>query len=171
MRTNGFTLIELLVVVIIIATLTAVALPSYRRAVDRSKAAEAMQVLPALYEARERWVVLNQCKWNGAGITCPSATTPTVKMLDVEVNGTANGSVLKTELFEYNIFPGVSGDGTYQQCVTAKPLWGGLDAIIYYRGDKFSCVDIDENEISCDILNVTPEPPSTNSTKYRTGCI
>ncbi len=174
MRTNGFTLIELLVVVIIIATLTGIALPSYRRAVERSKAAEAMQVLPALFEARERYMTINQCTWGVAGTPqCPSGVgNPTVQKLDVEVNGTANGQFLTTQFFKYDILSGVTGDTvSYQPCVTAKPLWGGLDAMIYYRGDKFSCVDIDADEISCDILNVTPEPPASEPYKYRTGCI
>ncbi|MBR2082985.1 MAG: prepilin-type N-terminal cleavage/methylation domain-containing protein [Elusimicrobiaceae bacterium] len=52
---QGFTLIELLVVVLIIGVLSAVALPQYQTAVERSRATEALTQMNAVRTALERY--------------------------------------------------------------------------------------------------------------------
>ena len=56
---KGFTLIELLVVVLIIGILAAIALPQYTKAVERSRMAEAVQVLGDLATAQSIYYMTN----------------------------------------------------------------------------------------------------------------
>ena len=59
MNKKGFTLLELLVVVLIIGILAAIALPQYRLAVDKTRYASLMNITKGLFEANERFYLLN----------------------------------------------------------------------------------------------------------------
>lgn len=56
---KGFTLIELLVVVLIIGILSAIAVPQYEFAVEKSRAAEPLAVLKSIREAQELYFMSN----------------------------------------------------------------------------------------------------------------
>ena len=58
-KNAGFTLIELLVVVLIIGILSAVALPQYQKAVEKSRAAEAVQLLRYMHQQGELCILAN----------------------------------------------------------------------------------------------------------------
>ena len=55
----GFTLIELLVVVLIIGILASVAMPQYNKAVEKSRATQALAILKSLYAAQETYYMAN----------------------------------------------------------------------------------------------------------------
>ena len=58
MNTKGFTLIELLVVVLIIGILAAIALPQYFKAVEKSRAAEALSLFGSIVGAEQRYYMV-----------------------------------------------------------------------------------------------------------------
>ena len=59
MQTGGFTLIELLVVVLIIGILASIAIPQYQKAVEKSRAMEAVQLLKTVEQSVEAYHLAN----------------------------------------------------------------------------------------------------------------
>lgn len=69
---KGFTLIELLVVVLIIGILSSVAFPQYTKAVEKSRAMQAVIVVRSVRDAQEVYYMAN------------GSYAPTLDLLDIE---------------------------------------------------------------------------------------
>lgn len=87
-KISGFTLIELLAVVLILSILTSIAVPQYRKAIQRTKAANALINLKTAFEAAKRSYV-------------QSSSWPTgLDHLDVAFFNVINGN--QVDGFEYS---------------------------------------------------------------------
>ena len=108
MNKKGFTLIELLVVVLIIGILAAIALPQYFRAVEKSRAAEALSLFGTIAGAQQRYYLVND------------AYTEDFSTLDLDFtdkNGTAaTGSSFQTSNFTITL----SGTGAGAKVVANR---------------------------------------------------
>lgn len=78
---KGFTLIELLVVVLIIGILSAVALPQYTKAVEKSRATEAITLLGNLANAEEIYKMST------------GSYTTDLSLLDIQLPGVGSSTV------------------------------------------------------------------------------
>lgn len=167
MHPKGFTLIEMLVVVLIIGVLTAVAMPQYRKVMDRSKVAEALQLLPALWEARERWILENGYHW-GNNSTQDSiydangnqVAWPNLEDLDIEVKVRGTGPAsFTTENWSYSWdHCGTCNNGSRPVRVTPATGWRfGTNfhqrVQLSYSGRRLCCTSIG-GTAPCTWLNV-----------------
>jgi type IV pilus assembly protein PilE len=74
-RSRGFTAIELLIAIVIVGVLAAIAYPSFRGAIDRSRRADAIGALLLAQLAQERWRA-NQVTYGNLGeIGVPSRSS------------------------------------------------------------------------------------------------
>lgn len=135
---KGFTLVELLAVVLIMAILTAIALPQYRRSVERARVAEALQMLPAIFDARER--LMTERGWNFSSSSLPPIS---FSKLDIDMKGKKDGDTkMLTENFSYSLADSCAGVvcSTTDLWVSATFLKGTYKGTrLFYKGGNITC--------------------------------
>lgn len=107
MNKKGFTLMELMMVVVIISILAAVALPQYRRAIDKSKSVEAVLVSKNILDA----VVIYSTVYR----ECPSF----MRDLDIKVSGNMddNGRIITGKYWRFALKS--HGNSSRRNCFVA----------------------------------------------------
>ena len=157
---NAFTLIELLVVVLIIGILSAVALPQYQKAVEKSRLAEGILLINTLHKQMDLYILENgypdsQVKF--LGDTAIGTLPISIQTSHRNYNANYDGMV-QTNYFRYNAYCGtkfcdVLADRTdpngtmLYRLFTRKLTSGGL-----FR----SCSPINKSDIGtkmCALLN------------------
>ena len=141
---KGFTLIELLVVVLIIGILAAIALPQYFKAVEKSKASEALSLLGSIASAQQRNYLVND----------KYATDFSSLDLDfTDENGTPVSG--KASFTSKNFTITLSGENGASACVEATRKAGKYGAYAIckeYMSGKLGCKDVGADKPICSSL-------------------
>ncbi|MDR0645754.1 MAG: prepilin-type N-terminal cleavage/methylation domain-containing protein [Elusimicrobiota bacterium] len=94
---KGFTMMEIMVVVILIAILTAFAVPQYMKVTEQQRGVEALNILAAIGKAEERYFAINEAYTEDFSdldldLTNSSATTYSNKAFNFVLSGTTDAA-------------------------------------------------------------------------------
>lgn len=150
---GGFTLTEMLTVVLIVGVLAAVAVPQYRRTIQRTRATEAVAMLKALADSSERLAIAFGKRTVAAVATSGKFT---FERLDVINQDSISCSFPEDDTMTCDHFTYVlGGDGT----IAATQPSTGVTLTIYpdkssVDSDYITCAE-EENGTYCDLYGYT----------------
>ena len=149
---KGFTLIELLVVVLIIGILAAVALPQYFKAVEKSRASEALSIMGSVAAAMERTRLASSNNQYTSDVGNLDIEFP-----DVGEGGTGTGNASGNTWHSKNFTFSVNGTTTGNGFVKAERNGTTNKYVItrYYYNGVVGCTDGTGGEGFCDSLGIT----------------
>ena len=140
-KKKGFTLIEILVAVLIIGTLSAIAVPSYMRSVERSRAVGPMANLTAIAKAQ------NSHKLATSHYT-DNITNLDISLRDEESEDVAAGNTFENENFTYKVYGDDVGVATATRKTDDENKQYELS--VDYKTNKIYCRPI-ENKTCIDL--------------------
>ena len=181
-KKEGFTLIELLMVVIIIAVLVSIGVPQYTKAIERSRATEAMAMVKVINDAIYAHAAGRdqdyKCEgmsdltgFNGLTFDELSVALPANTSADLRTN------TLETKYFKYviplpsasikTIIPGTNCKGAYAQRINGGEKYNYViwNPYTVGRNRKLACFspgDKKDSKSVCTYLGLTPFTKKVN---------
>ena len=137
MTKKGFTLVELLVVVLIIGILSAVALPQYQKAVEKSRVAEAKIMLKQMDDAQQLCIL----EYGSDGPSCFFGNFFTNSNFIPPSPLIQDGCLDTTPCFRTQNWEYWSDDMLYALRIQNGTAVGGPLYISTLSGEDLSCVD------------------------------
>ncbi len=127
-RVSGFTLIELLVVVLIIGILAAVAVPQYQKAVEKSRATQAITMLKTVYDAAKNYqLATGEWPENFDELSVDIPWTKHTSLIPIGFNRTP----LSSDDWAIHIYKANSNDNTGLTLMRLRGKYAGAFFVMY----------------------------------------